>query len=41
MAKPYQLIRELNPDIVHMDIRMPKMDGIAMMKKLREENMKM
>ena len=34
----YQLIRELNPDLVIMDIRMPKMDGIAMMKKLREEN---
>ncbi|MEQ3616684.1 response regulator, partial [Mediterraneibacter gnavus] len=36
----YQLIRELNPDLVIMDIRMPKMDGIAMMKKLREENIK-
>ena len=36
----YQLIRELNPDLVIMDIRMPKMDGIAMMKKLREENVK-
>ena len=36
----YQLIRELNPDLVIMDIRMPKMDGITMMKKLREENIK-
>ena len=36
----YQLIRELNPDLVIMDIRMPKMDGIAMMKKLREEKYK-
>lgn len=36
----YQLIRELNPDLVIMDIRMPKMDGIAMIKKLREENIK-
>lgn len=33
----YQLIREQNPDLVIMDIRMPKMDGLAMMKKLREE----
>ena len=30
----YQLIRELNPDLVIMDIRMPKMDGIAMMRKI-------
>lgn len=36
----YQLIREQNPDLVIMDIRMPKMDGLAMMKKLREESMK-
>lgn len=31
------LIRETRPDLVIMDIRMPKMDGIAMLTRMREE----
>ncbi|MDO4600110.1 MAG: response regulator [[Ruminococcus] gnavus] len=36
----YHLIRETEPDLVIMDIRMPKMDGLTMMKKLRTEGQK-
>lgn len=33
----YELICRTEPDLVIMDIRMPKMDGLEMMKKLREK----
>ncbi len=33
----YELIRRERPDLVIMDIRMPKMDGLTMLGKLREE----
>ena len=33
----YELICRTEPDLVLMDIRMPKMDGLTMMKKLRQE----
>lgn len=36
----YKMITQLQPDLVIMDIRMPKMDGLRMMKKLREEQNK-
>ncbi len=36
----YRLIKELKPDLVIMDICMPKMDGLTMLKKLREEQLK-
>ena len=36
----YRMIRELKPDLVIMDIQMPKMDGLTMMRKLREEQIK-
>ncbi|HEX8013309.1 MAG TPA: response regulator [Casimicrobiaceae bacterium] len=32
-----QLIRDLKPDIVIMDLRMPQVDGIAVLRRLREE----
>lgn len=32
-----ELIKELCPDVVFLDIKMPKMDGLTMLKKLREE----
>ncbi len=32
-----QLIRELGPDIVIMDLRMPQVDGITVLRRLREE----
>ena len=38
--KGYQIIKELEPDLVIMDIRMPKMDGLKMLKKLRDEQVK-
>ncbi|WP_426350345.1 response regulator transcription factor [Alloiococcus sp. CFN-8] len=31
------LIRELSPDLIITDIKMPKLDGVSMLKKLREE----
>lgn len=34
----YELIRRTAPDLVIMDIRMPKMNGLDMMKKLRQEH---
>lgn len=34
----YQKILALRPDILITDIKMPKMDGIALLKKLRKEN---
>lgn len=36
----YELIKRLNPDLVITDIRMPKMTGIKMIEKLREEGIK-
>jgi chemotaxis response regulator CheB len=33
-----EMIRELNPDVLTLDIEMPKMDGITMSKRLRELN---
>ena len=33
----YQLIQEQKPDLIIMDIRMPKMNGLEMMEKLRME----
>lgn len=33
----YELIKRTKPDLVIMDIRMPKMDGLTMLGKLREE----
>lgn len=33
----YQLIQEQTPDLIIMDIRMPKMNGLEMMEKLRKE----
>jgi DNA-binding NarL/FixJ family response regulator len=35
-----QLIREKKPDLVILDIRMPGMNGIEVLKKIRELNMK-
>lgn len=35
-AEGLQMIRELEPDLVLMDIRMPEMDGLTMLKKVRE-----
>ena len=32
-----ELVKELCPDVVFLDIKMPKMDGLTMLKKLREE----
>ena len=36
----YEVIKRLNPDVVITDIRMPKMTGIRMIEKLREEDIK-
>ena len=33
----YELIRRMEPDLVILDIQMPKMDGLTMLRKLREE----
>lgn len=33
-----ELIKRLRPDVVFLDIKMPKMDGLNMLKQLREEN---
>jgi len=35
-----QLIRDKEPDLVIIDIRMPEMNGIEVLKKIRELNMK-
>lgn len=35
--KGYELILEQNPDLVIMDIKMPKMNGLEMLERLREE----
>ena len=32
-----ELIKEVCPDVIFLDIKMPKMDGLSMLKKLREE----
>lgn len=32
-----EVIRHVKPDLIIMDIRMPDMDGLTMLKKLREE----
>lgn len=39
-AKAYDLIIKFNPDIVITDIRMPGMDGISLIKKVREAGIK-
>ena len=33
----YQLIRDIKPDLVIMDIQMPEMDGLTMLEKLRAD----
>ena len=33
-----EMIRELNPDVITLDIEMPKMDGIQFLKEVRKEN---
>ncbi|OQY10417.1 MAG: two-component system response regulator [Marinitoga sp. 4572_148] len=35
-----QKIKEINPDVICLDIMMPKMDGFTVLKKLKEENLK-
>ena len=35
-AEALQLIREMDPDIAILDIRMPEMNGIEVLKKIRE-----
>lgn len=35
-VQAYELVEKLNPDVVITDIRMPVMDGIALLKKVRE-----
>ncbi|GIO26162.1 response regulator [Ornithinibacillus bavariensis] len=37
-AQAVELYKELNPDLVTMDITMPEMDGISALKKIREAN---
>jgi two-component system, chemotaxis family, chemotaxis protein CheY len=37
-AQAVELYKELNPDLVTMDITMPEMDGITALKKIRETN---
>jgi YesN/AraC family two-component response regulator len=39
-AEALQIIREKEPDLVILDIRMPEMNGIAVLKKIRELKMK-
>ncbi len=34
----FEAARDQNPDLILLDILMPKMDGITMMKKVREES---
>jgi len=36
-AEALQLIRETNPDLAIVDIRMPEMNGIELLKKIRSE----
>lgn len=35
-----ELIRQTRPDLIIMDIRMPKLDGLAMLERLRTEKSK-
>jgi DNA-binding NarL/FixJ family response regulator len=39
-AETLQIIREREPDLVILDIRMPEMNGIEVLKKIRELKMK-
>ena len=39
-AEALQIIREKEPDLVILDIRMPEMNGIEVLKKIRESKMK-
>jgi DNA-binding NarL/FixJ family response regulator len=39
-AETLQIIREKEPDLVILDIRMPEMNGIEVLKKIRELKMK-
>lgn len=35
----YELIKDEKPDLALIDVRMPKMDGIALIKKLKDEDL--
>lgn len=36
-VQAYELVKQLSPDLVITDIRMPEMDGIALLQKIREK----